>query len=265
MSTEDIKRLFFAMEVAAPWPEQLPPGRLLDAAYLHMTLAFLGNVRYEPLLAQLPFLPLPSFSLAPVGYFDDCLFLPSHRPKVVAWHVQWVNKQSVRIYQQILADWLKGHGYALDKRPFLEHVTMARFPFDKVAWAEQPYALPVVGRAIHLYESMGKLTYEPRWSLPLLAPIEPLSHTADIAFKIRGSDLRELYMHAQIALAFEFPPLTAYLDATEPSNPDAIVVKLNELLACADIDHGVPFKAVCYHGVPVQHPTYLEWEMIVDV
>lgn len=265
MNTKDTKRLFFGMEVAAPWPEHLPRGRLLDPAHRHMTLVFLGNVPYEPLFAQLTSLPHPTFSLAPVGHFDSCLFLPPRRPNVVAWHVQWLSPELLLTYQQTLASYLRKRAYSIDNRPFLEHVTMARWPFDKEEWAKQPFALPVMGRAVHLYESMGNLTYEPRWSAPFIAPFEPLSHTADIAFKIRGHDLRDLYMHAQMALAFEHPPFIAYLDASVPPDNDAIVEKLNELLGRADTDQGVPFKAVSYHGVPVQCNGYLEWEMIVDV
>lgn len=280
MSTSDIKRLFFGIEVVAPWPEHLPRGRLLDVAHRHMTLAFLGNVPYTPLYSALSSLPHPTFSLAPVGYFDDCLFLPPHRPHAVAWHVHWVNPDvnpgltnPLLTYQKILVDWLRTREYVLDTRPFLEHVTVARWPFDKVAWTKQSYHLPVIGRAIHLYESMGNLTYEPRWSLPFLAPFESLSHTADIAFKIRGRHLSDLYLHAQMALAFEYPPLIAYLDVAKPPDHDALVEQLNALLSRADTDQGVPFKAVSYHGVPMQRDmdrdtyrnTYLEWEMIVDV
>lgn len=259
------KRLFFGMEVLSPWPEHLPSGRLLDPAHRHMTLAFLGQVPSAPLFEQLAALPRPAFSIAPTGCFDACLFLPSQRPNVVAWHVKWLNPEPVLTYQHVLTSWLREHAYQLDERPFLEHVTLARWPFDKVAWSKQPFAFPVVGRAVHLYESLGHLTYEPRWSVPLVAPFEPLSHTADIAFLIRGAHLGDLYLHAQMALAFEHPILLAYLDTSVPTSADVLVEALNQRIQLADTDYGVPFKAVCYHGVPVLRDGYLEWEMIVDV
>jgi RNA 2',3'-cyclic 3'-phosphodiesterase len=50
MTTDDpIKRLFFAFEVDAPWPEALPSGRILEPSCRHMTLAFLGNIPFAPL------------------------------------------------------------------------------------------------------------------------------------------------------------------------------------------------------------------------
>lgn len=265
MTTSSTKRLFFGMEVSAPWPEHLPRGRLLDPSHRHMTLAFLGNVDSNPLFEQLAKLPRPMFSIAPVGQFDACLFLPPRHPSVVAWRVQWLDPEPILTYQQQLTNWLRGAEYVLDERPLLAHVTLARSPFDKLAWSKQPFDLPVIGRAVHLYESVGNLTYEPRWSVPLVAPFESLSHTADIAFKVRGKSLRDLYVHAQMALAFEHPPLMHYLDTSIPASHDALVEALNKRVQLADTDHGVPFKAVCYHGMPVVCEEFLEWEMIVDV
>lgn len=265
MHTNDIKRLFFGIEVLSPWPEKLPKGRLLDPMHRHMTLEFLGNVPSTPLLEQLTALPLPSFSLAPVGFFDACLFLPPRRPNVVAWHVNWVPSEPLLTYQQTLIRFLREHAYSIDERAFLPHVTLARWPFDKAAWEKQPFKLPVMGTALHLYESVGNLTYEPLWTLPLTLPFEPFSHTADIAFKVRGSDLHQLYVHAQMALAFEHSALLDYLDMTVPSDHDSLIAQLNSCLGRADSDLGVPFKAVSYHGLALQHDNYLEWEMIVDV
>lgn len=265
MHTSDSKRLFFGIEVRSPWPEELPKGRLLDPMHRHMTLAFLGNVPSTPLLEQLPALPPPPFHLAPVGFFDVCLFLPPCHPNVVAWHVNWIPSEPLLDYQQTLSRFLLDHAYSLDERAFLPHVTLARWPFDQAAWEKQPFKLPVMGTALHLYESVGNLTYTPLWSLPFLLPFESFSHTADIAFKVRGSDLHQLYVHAQMALAFEHPALLDYLDTSAPSDHDSLIAQLNSILGHADSDVGVPFKAVSYHGLALQQGTYLEWEMIVDV
>ncbi len=44
-SMEEEKRLFFGAEVSAPWPKELPQGRVLEEKARHLTLAFLGETR----------------------------------------------------------------------------------------------------------------------------------------------------------------------------------------------------------------------------
>ena len=78
---EDRKRLFFALEVQAPWPQPMPAGRRLDEMHRHMTVAFLGVVDYgilQPALAEIPKLP---FQIGLTGIFDQCLFLPERHPR----------------------------------------------------------------------------------------------------------------------------------------------------------------------------------------
>lgn len=265
MTNIDNKRLFFGLEVAAPWPDSWPRGRLLGEGGRHMTLAFLGNVPWGPLESTLSHSPIPEFSLGPTGYFDDCLFLPSRRPNVVAWHAAWFDAAPLLDYQSALSDWLRLQGYSLDDRPFLPHVTLARWPFDRRAWEQLPFKRPVVGRAIHLYESLGNLQYEPRWTHSLLPPFEEISHTADIAFIVRGTSLKQVLHSAQTALAFEHPQLLDYWVDEDPQSHDDIIALLNRLIARADAEVGVPFKAVSYHGELEQKSGHLQWEMIVDV
>ena len=264
-SSEETKRLFFALEVAAPWPEAFPKGRLLEEGCRHMTLAFLGQVPYDSLKALLPQLPLPSFQLGPVGRFDRCLFLPQRRPRVVAWEVHWYGGERLLAYQKLLSGWLRKHGCSIEERLFLSHVTLARWPFDKEGWSRLSYQLPMIGRAIHLYESLGNLRYEPRWSFALTPVFEEISHTADLAFKIRGENNQQLFLHAQLALAFSFPPFLSFVAEGSPQSIEEIILELNGLVSRADAVIGVPFKAVSYHGNVVDCEGVLEWEMIVDV
>lgn len=265
-SKEDArKRLFFGIEVAAPWPEQLPRGRLLEATCRHTTIAFLGNIPYAPLQNLLPQLPLPPMTIGPTGKFDTCLFLPPKRPNVVAWHVQWDQREPLLAYQRQLTDWLREHGFELEVRDYLPHVTLARWPFEPIDWKAVSPVRPLFGRALHLYESMGNLRYEARWTHPFIAPFVELSHTADIAFLIRGENLQQIFFHAQLALSFEYPQLLSYLQPEEPGTLDALIQALNRLISRADAALGVPLKAVSYHGALFQDEKVLAWEMIVDV
>lgn len=259
-------RLFFGIEVVAPWPEEpWPPGRLLKEASRHTTLAFLGNVPYIPLQERLSQIPLPAIPLGPSGRFDSCLFLPPKRPRVVAWHITWDQAERWRLYREQLTEWLRSLGYQLDLREDLPHVTLARWPFDRSGWKALAPLHPVFGRALHLYESMGNLTYEARWTHAFIEPFVVLSHTADLAFLIRGETMPQLFLHAQLALAFTCPSLLRYTQPEEPKTLNTVIQALNRLIARADADIGVPLKAVSYHGEPFLDQQLIGWEMIVDV
>ena len=265
----ETKRLFFGLEVAAPWPEKLPSGRILDSIHRHLTLAFLGNVPWQPLEKSLSTTPILPFSVGLVGQFDQLLLLPPSHPHVIAWHVNWGDESSaIAQYQKNLVQWLKGLGYHLDdSRDFLPHVTLCRTPFDKAEWLDQFTILPMMVTNLHLYESLGNLQYNPIWSHPLIRPFEEIEHTADIAFIVRGEDLQQLQRHALTALAFHEPHFMNYLkDLLAVSHLDEIIMNLNKILSKIDLEQGSPFKAVSYHGeIQTDSHGILSWEMIVDV
>ena len=251
-----MKRLFFGVEVSAPWPETAPTGRILQPEMRHMTLAFLGDVDEEAALQiQLPDLPFGG-----VGFLNKILFLPPRKSHVVAYHAKLFDHKLQEI-QKWLQEQLTGLHYKIDTRPFLPHVTVARSPFDSKGWKKSFQPLPFFWHKIHLYESVGNLTYIPILTKKYLPPFEEISHTADLAFLIRGENHQALFYHALAALVFHHPPLLAHVEEENPENLDQVIQSLNRVLSRADAAAGVPFKAVSYHG------TYhnQEWEMIVDV
>ena len=257
----ELKRLFFAIEIRAPWPDQLPSGRLIAEENRHLTLAFLGSVDYSVLQPLLTEFPQPPFSLALAGFFDKPLFLSS----VAAWHIHWLEERSAFLqYQKELVAWLKFKGFKLDSREFLSHVTLARTPFVVSEWESSFHRLPLYAKNIQLLESLGSSRYQMLWNLPLLAPFDEIEHTADIGFIVRGTSLMQLCLHAQLALSFHFPPLIPYFNHSVVSHLDDIIRLLNAMIAEVDTEIGCPFKAVSFHG-SVSSGTLLEWEMIVDV
>lgn len=262
------KRLFFGLAVQAPWPETLPQGRLLDASHRHLTLAFLGECNYQTLQERLPAFPSPPFKVGFVGKFDQCLFLPERHPHVVAWHVTLLTSPSSLIgYFKTLISWLQAMGFNPDTRhPFTPHVTVARLPFNKRVWEKKFTPLPLMLSTIHLYESVGGLKYVPIWSYPLTPPFEEISHTADLAFWIRGEAFDHLFVHAQGALAFHFPEILPYLiEKDQIENLDEVIIALNELVAYVDQNISCPFKAISFHSLLEEREGILHWEMIVDV
>lgn len=256
------------MEVHAPWPKHLPEGRLLDKEHRHLTLAFLGATDYSKIEKALLEFPQPFFKVGFAGKFDQCLFLPLRHPHVVAWHVEWLEKNSeLTHFYEMLIKWLQEKGFSPDCRHgFMPHVTLCRSPFKEREWSKKFSPLPLFVQHIHLYESVGQLKYEPVWSYPLLAPFEEIEHMADIAYQVRGESFDQLYHHGALALAFEFPPLLPYLRTKEGlTGLDAVIMELNQLVAEADQEIGTPFKAVSFHSHLEIEDHVMHWRMIIDV
>lgn len=259
------KRLFFGAEVSAVWPEKLPPARIIEEASRHITLAFLGNTSLPDLLERLREFPKPPFRIGLSGKCDKFIFLPDkHHARVIAGEISWLSSEDqFGAFRETFAEWL---GLEKEKRKFIPHLTIARTPFDVEQWSEIACQIPFFVSAIHLYESMGNLTYIPRWTYSFFPPFEEIEHTADIAFRIRGEDLSDIFLHAQLALAFKSPSLVAYISAEkQPQSLDEIIMALNQIVSISDLELGSPFKAVSYHGKLVSKDNLLEWTMIVDV
>ena len=261
----ETKRLFFGVEVRAPWPEQNPEGRLIAESDRHLTLAFLGNVPFEPLKALLPSLPLPSFRIGSTGFFDASLLLPEKDPRVVAWKAQ-MNDEKLFHFQKSLSAWLQTNHCQTEKHPWLPHVTLCRRPFDEKSWQKNFIPLPFYTESIHLYESHKNSTYSPLWSYFIKPPFEEIPHIADMAFKIYGESLEELFQNAFTALSFKSPSFLKYFKKPESlKGQDDLVIALNEIISYVDQAEGCPLKAVSFHGDIQPNQEILEWEMIVDV
>lgn len=263
----DVKRLFFGLEIEAAWMQPLPEGRILREECRHMTLAFLGNQSYLRLQTDLADFPICDPYLGFAGHCDRLLFLPPRRPHVVSGHIDWVDQPAVHQCYQRLVSWLREKGYPVDSRELLSHVTLARAPFQIKKWKEAFLPFPLLAKSLHLYESEGNLTYRPLWSLPFILPLEEIEHTADVAFLIRGKNIRQLFRHARLALAFKFPRLLDYASTdTGMESLDEVIIQLNALVSRADAEVGCPFKAISFHGeITKGIGGYLQWEMIIDV
>jgi RNA 2',3'-cyclic 3'-phosphodiesterase len=265
------KRLFFAFEIHAPWPEELPPGRVIDPKMRHCTIAFLGNHALSKLDPILKAMPRPSFKIGLAGKFERVLFLPKKRdPNVVAWEIAfWEKGDRFASYADELITYLQQQEVieSNKKNESLAHVTIARRPFEREEWEANFQPLPTYLGTLHLFESLGHLTYRSVWSHPILPPFDELPHTADLAYKIRGESIREIYLHALLALTFEDPRLLKVIELQEELRSlDEVIAQLNRDIGRADAEIGSSFKAVSYFGELRKLPNQiLEWEMIVDV
>lgn len=262
----DERRLFFGFGVEAPWPKSYPRGRIIPDSMRHMTLAFMADASPEKLM-QLKF-PLPDLKRGLAGYFDEPIFLPPKHPRVVSWHPKMSHLRQVAAYQQKLTEWLQLMGYEPDHpdRPWLGHVTVARGPFDIDQWRRQFQCLPFLSTHLNLYESVGNLRYEVLASHTLPPPFEEIPHTADIAFRIYGNSLEEIFERALLALAFRVPDLLMYRAPADPlESVEDIVRHLNRSITLMDVKQGCPLKSVSFSGEVKLLEEELIWEMIVDV
>jgi 2'-5' RNA ligase len=264
-----LKRMFFALDVKAPWPEKMPMGRFLDEEHRHITLSFLGHADFGKMQKSLDRFPYPPFKVGFAGVFSELLLLPPRHPHVAAWKVQWIDDAiSLEPYQKILEAWLLEEGFMPDIRDnFLPHVTICRSPFHPRQWEKAFRPLPMIASGLHLFESMGSLRYLPLWSCPVKPPFEEYEHTADVAYRIYGESILQLKKHAYVALAFKSPEILTHLsiNKAEPAGVEDIIIDLNEAIARVDEQMGTPFKAVSFHGDIQEEEGVLKWEMIVDV
>lgn len=200
------------------------------------------------------------------GYFDKCLFLPELRPHVVSWHAHLWQDQQVQKYHQSVVDWLRQHRYAAESRLQLPHVTIARSPFQQQEWEEAFTPLTIMLSAIHLYESVGNLTYLPLWSHLLALPFEEFGHSIGIVFKIKAESIVEWYQHAFMALAFKYPFLLKYhREISNDANFNDVIDALNGVITDCNSVTRCPVKSVSFHGDLRNENGVLQRDMFVDV
>lgn len=158
MTTEKPLRLFFALPCPPPLVEAICSwrdsqhfgGRPVASANLHLTLAFLGGQPEAKLdgLKQLgrrlradPFM-LRLDQLQTIGHGFACL-IPSQVPPPLS-----------QLVEQLHAG-LSAHGFALDSRPFLPHVTLAREAQPRPDADPPAFKWPVERFGLFLSEDTG--------------------------------------------------------------------------------------------------------------
>jgi len=271
---KDLKRFFFGFEIFTLWPELPKEKKMIDEKNRHITLLFLGEYNVKEIEKYLRGLPKLDLKVALAGYFDKCLFLPKRQPRLVAFSVDFFEKNKhVEKFQNKLVDFFKNKNFEIkQKNNFLPHVTICRNHFDMQKWQESFKPFPLYIKSINLYESLGNSEYKTIWKKDFLKPFDEISHTADIAFIIRGESYKDLLYNSFIALSFKSLDFFSYhkhlLDGhlLDVFSIDDVIINLNEIITKAEIDgKHIPFKAVSFHSDIEKKDDILSWEMIVDV
>lgn len=133
--------------------------RVVVADTLHVTLGFLGSVPVERIadiheaMAQLRGLPAPQLVIRGAGHFSSALWLGVEQP-------EGGTNAALNAVAQRCETALRARDFALERRPFHPHVTVARRRnggrFDCTAWCERlrnSVWTAFTADTIHLYRS----------------------------------------------------------------------------------------------------------------
>lgn len=266
---KEYSRVFLGAKVIAPWPENMPDGKLIQENYRHITLAFLGEIEKKTIESRVIKFPLPKFTIGLTGQLVKVVFLPPKHPHVVACEAKFYEEKPFLLYHTQIMDWLNRENikYKNASHNFYPHVTVARGKFSTEKWESFFYKIPFYIDSIHLYESLGNSNYKALHTHQLLLPFKEIQHTADIAFIVRGHTIQDLHRDAETALAFKSPGLINYFkEEVTCHSIEEVISDLNEHVAYADSEIGCTFKAVSFHGdLQENKEGVLEWTMIVDV
>ncbi|MGV3593087.1 MAG: RNA 2',3'-cyclic phosphodiesterase [Gammaproteobacteria bacterium] len=135
--------------------------RVVATDTLHITLGFLGSVPADRIpdihaaMAQLRDMPAPRLVIASAGWFSNALWLGVRESGADATGVTPLAALAQRCEAALVAC-----GFALDRRPFHPHVTLARLRsdarFDCTAWCtdrRDSVWTAFTASTVHLYRS----------------------------------------------------------------------------------------------------------------
>lgn len=135
--------------------------RVVAADTLHITLEFLGSVPADRIadihaaMAQLHDMPAPRLAIAGAGHFPNALWLG-----VRETGTDTAGAMPLTALVQRCEAMLRAWGFALDRKPFHPHVTVARLRndarFDCAAWCTGQRATAwaaFTASTVHLYRS----------------------------------------------------------------------------------------------------------------
>lgn len=262
MSNPDEKRLLFGFEAHAPWPKTLPDTKTLKAKNRHLTLLFFGNTSYKKIHEHIRYMPKPFFRVGPVAISDSGLTLPNRSPDVMTWHVDPFGFDPIEEYQKMILDYFLEKGYALDEKKFIKHITLGKSAALKKGAKTSFTPLPLYFTNLHLYESLHGDRYEPIWTYDLLPPFE---EKEEGRFALYGENFQQVFLNAQIALAFKFPALVPFLDASyEVRNLHDGGIRLTTLVNQAYREANIPIERALFPDSGKEEKGLLTWELRVE-
>lgn len=262
MADQDIKRLLFGFEALAPWPDVLPDEKTLKARKRHLTLLFFGNTSYKKMYQHIRYMPKPFFRLGPVAVADSFLSLPHRSSNVLTWHVESFGENLIDEYQRVIFDYFEEKGYPLEGKKFIKHITLGKNGSIIQEIKKNFHPLPLCFLNLHLYEKHQDEHYEPIWTYDLLPPFEEVEEGH---FFIHGESFQQLFLNAQIALAFKCPEFVPFLDQTyQVRNLQDGGVRLTTLINQAYRAVKLPIKKAIFPDGGYERNGLATWDLFVE-
>jgi len=107
--------------------QELPNLRWVDPAGIHLTLAFLGELTNEQLVAAMQAAELAAREVPPFDYrlSHPGIFGSPRQPRVIWIGIDEPTSRLVQLHQALNQE-LEQRGFEVDKRPFSPHLTLSR-------------------------------------------------------------------------------------------------------------------------------------------
>lgn len=258
----DEKRLLFGFEAHAPWPEVLPDLKTLKAKHRLLTLLYFGDVSYKKLHDVIRYMPKPPFRVGPVAISDACLCLPNRAPDIITWHVHHFGEDPINDYQHQIVEYFTQNGYDFEKKKYIKHITLGKSAALRNEMKKNFRPLPLYFSNLHLYESHKGEQYEPIWTYDLFPPFE---EQKDGQFILYGESFQQVFLNAQIALAFKCPELVPFLDPSyQVRNLQDGGIRLTTILNQAYRAIKIPIENATFPESGKQSKGLLSWPLQVE-
>lgn len=154
---EAVRTRFAAAREALAAHFTFPAVRWIEARDYHLTLVFLGQVRMSEITTIHAEVAAVAATLAPFRYQLDvaCAFPDARRPRVIA--ALPADPDPFLRWQAPLAERLSAAGFAIERRTYRPHLTLARWKSRRECPQQAALSLLAEGeaRALTLYESRG--------------------------------------------------------------------------------------------------------------
>jgi len=123
----------FLGEIISQVSQELPDLHWVDPSGIHLTLAFIGELTDEQLDSVISATQVAARQAVPFKYCLKRLgiFGSPHQPRVIWMGIEdlpsgQIQGSPLQQLQRVLTKELELHGFEVEKRPFLPHLTLAR-------------------------------------------------------------------------------------------------------------------------------------------
>ena len=261
MNIKDTKRLLFAFEAYAPFPSNIDLSSNINGQKNHVTLLFFGDVSYKKIHETIRYMPKPSFKVGLAGLSTGLIQIPKRDPSLLTCNVDLLGTKQIDFYQSQIMDYYTQYGFDFKGKKFLKHITLGTSSIPDQELMGLLFPLPLYLKNLNLFEVRPGERFESIWTYDLLPPFveHDLGH-----YVIHGESFQQIFINAQIALAFKNPRFTPFIDSSyQVRNLHDGGVMLTTLINKAYRLAGVEIEKVSFSDNGSQANGVLVWDFFV--